>query len=399
MGHICLEEGGHLPGGGGTFASKRGDIYQGEGDKHVEGRGTNRGRGRGPSSGRGRGTGDRDIWSSLPVPHYQQVLRPKGTSYNKRKQPPAETFVFHACTSQVIDNLHLTLHCRCMFIGIKALNTTSLNITLLNLMGMAIDHFLAIVKPLHYPVLMHKRRASAIIAAFWLVAVLCGFSDFMSGYSKYPRFKHLYNYCEFVYLTKYQEEYPTFAIALMCAIVMITSYVIILRVIRRCHRGIGAGAGRQDNAVRNQKAVVTTLLILGTFLLCWLPMCLFQLALIIQVKIDPRPLQKWIPILSQADTYLYDLLMLNAICDPIIYAVRMREIRAGYQRLCPCCAPKSSLCTNTNGDTCHTTVPLELHGSRKINKLPQESFPMTEIPSVKKQVTISKSGYMKAVAV
>ena len=31
-----------------------------------------------------------------------------------------------------------------------------------------------------------------------------------------------------------------------------------------------------DNFTGSQKALVTTLLILGTFMLCWLPMCIFQ---------------------------------------------------------------------------------------------------------------------------
>ena len=37
---------------------------------------------------------------------------------------------------------------RCAFIVIKALNTTALNISLLNLMGMSVDHYTAITKPL-----------------------------------------------------------------------------------------------------------------------------------------------------------------------------------------------------------------------------------------------------------
>lgn len=281
---------------------------------------------------------------------------------------------------------------RCTFIVIKALNTTALNSTLLNLMGMAIDHFLAIVKPLHYPTLMNKQRASLIIGLFWTIAILCGFSDFMSGYPKYPRFSHRYNYCEFIFLTKYQDEYTVFAIALLCAIIMTISYFKIVNVIRRRHHGMEM---HQDSAVRNRKAVTTTLLILGTFLICWLPMCLFQMVLIIQVKIDPAPIQKWLHILSKADMYLYDLLMLNAICDPIIYAVRMREIRLGYRRFfCQRCRKKHNGFSN-NGDL-NTNTSFLLHDSGSKPRIPslKSSMKMAEYhPNMTKKVSINVGAY------
>ena len=49
-----------------------------------------------------------------------------------------------------------------------------MNVTLLNLMGMALDHFIAIIRPLHYPTLMSGRRANATIVAFWVVALVLG---------------------------------------------------------------------------------------------------------------------------------------------------------------------------------------------------------------------------------
>ncbi len=278
------------------------------------------------------------------------------------------------------------LRSRCLYVVIKALNTTSLNITLLNLMGMAIDHFLAIVKPLHYPTLMNKHRASVIIATFWAIAILCGFSDFMSGYPKYPRNAHRFNYCEFIYITKYQEEYPTFTIALVCAVIMMVSYAMIVRAIRQRHRGMELL--RPDNTVRNKKAVVTTLLILGTFFGCWLPMCMFQLALIIQVKVDPKPLEKLQYILLKADTYLYDLLMLNAILDPIIYAVRMREIQMGYRRLLAGCTRNKFNQCSTLGETVQTSLVLPEQDHR--NNSNATCMKMAELhPNAKTQVTVN----------
>ncbi len=37
--------------------------------------------------------------------------------------------------------------------------------------------------------------------------------------------------------------------------------------------------------------------------------------------------------LLKADQHLYNLLLLNAFLDPIVYAIRIREVRVGYIRL------------------------------------------------------------------
>ncbi len=69
-------------------------------------------------------------------------------------------------------------------------------------------------------------------------------------------------------------------------------------------------------------------------------MCLFQVIMIVQVQYG-YVAEAWIPILQEADKYLYDLLLLNCILDPLIYAIRMPEVRCGYRkmgwRLTKCC--------------------------------------------------------------
>ena len=261
---------------------------------------------------------------------------------------------------------------RCVFIVIKALNTTSLCITLLNLMGMAIDHYLAILRPLHYPTLMNPKRAKCLIIFLWILALVCGFSDFMSAYPKFLRYKDRYNYCEFVYLTKYQDEYPLFVIALVCLLVMTFTYFRMLMAVKQRHQYIGP-VGQEMS--RNKKAIFTTLLILGTFVLCWLPMCIFQIVLIIQVKLDEDKVRHIMMALIKADQYLLDLLLLNAILDPIIYAVRMREVQYGYRKMfCIYCdkykggpgadTTHTSLITDHRGESFHMSVMKSGHKSK-----------------------------------
>ena len=119
------------------------------------------------------------------------------------------------------------LYSRCAFIVLKAINTVALNAELLSLMGMAIDHYIAILKPLHYASLMHRKCYIIIILVFWTIAFICGMSDFLyvfHDWQDWKKFRYKYNLCEFVYVSRYQEEYTTFVTAGLCLFTMIFSY-------------------------------------------------------------------------------------------------------------------------------------------------------------------------------
>lgn len=247
----------------------------------------------------------------------------------------------------------LRLRSRCTFIVIKALNSTGLLLSLLNLLLMSIDHYLAITHPLRYPYLSNTFMTRALIVAAWVIAFLCGFSDFFTWFvhpyqerDEVSRQYMLagiidkpitYNYCERVFKTPYREEYSIIVTAIICLVVMVTLYVSICIRIRK-HHAPGDMSDHQVNQrreqKRNRKAVTTTLLVLGSFIVCWLPTCLFQITLILIVQLGVvTPNETFVYIFRAADKYLYDILLLNCILDPIIYTVRCFEVRVGYRRL------------------------------------------------------------------
>jgi hypothetical protein len=41
------------------------------------------------------------------------------------------------------------------------------------------------------------------------------------------------------------------------------------------------------------------------------------------------------------DRYLYDLLILNTLCDPIIYVIRINDVQTGYRLMFYKCLPRS----------------------------------------------------------
>lgn len=222
------------------------------------------------------------------------------------------------------------LKSRCSYMIIKALNNTGLNITLLNLMAMAIDHYIAILMPFKKMKLMSKRRTNIMIVILWTIAVLSGFSDFFSpitAVSWVSTNATNLNFCELIWLSDYQEEFIMFGIVIVCMLSMLYMYLHIYCEIK--------GKTKRDTvndikAHRNNRALVTTLFILGTFAVCWLPICIFNVALIIITRCSMDVVHDITPLLTKIDRYLYDLMLLNTLCDPIIYTIRMDEVRRGY---------------------------------------------------------------------
>ncbi|KAL8576326.1 hypothetical protein ACOMHN_006249 [Nucella lapillus] len=242
--------------------------------------------------------------------------------------PPHERLAF-ACAS----TFHFALH------------TMAIVISLLNLLVMALDHYVAIMDPLHYPTLLSRANGTLIICFIWAVAFIGGCSVFFADVSEFHKVSRHLNYCEYVQYSDYQGEYLVFAIAITSFFVITYTYARIYVEVRRTY---GSGLINRLDYARNRKALLTTLLIIGTFMFCWLPTCLFQIALLIQVQVDKVTVHRLYATFLRANRYLNALLPLNSFCDPIIYAFRLRDVQLGYRRLSQrCLCPARHKCLHS----------------------------------------------------
>ena len=222
----------------------------------------------------------------------------------------------------------------CLFIFARNLRSTATIITLLNLVGLAFDHYIAIIRPLDHTFVMGRGRANAMISCFWVIAVLCGFADFYIPFPKYSFCEKNMHFCESVFCNQFTGEYIMFAIALVSFVLMTSFYArIYLEIIRyqafhNQHRA---------NVRRNRRGLLTTFFIVLTFLICWLPYCLYEIVVLIDTAIHPGKGLKYMKITAKIDFYLFDIILLNSIFDPLIYALRMREVQFGCRRaIQPC---------------------------------------------------------------
>ena len=104
--------------------------------------------------------------------------------------------------------------------------------------------------------------------------------------------------------------------------------------------------------------------------------------LIIQVHVNPGAVRNLLVILVNADQHLYNLLLLNALLDPIIYAVRIREIRHNYTELlrnmCLCVYVKCK--ARNSAEDCHyVSVSTDYSGGRRMSRRPSCTPSLTDM--------------------
>lgn len=228
----------------------------------------------------------------------------------------------------------------CISLLIRNLRSISQIVSLLNLLGLAMDHYFAIVRPLTHVTLMSKRRANIMVALFWIAAILLTMSDFYVPIGRYSFCENStpVNFCEAVYhCSTWESEYILLGLGVISFLIMAFLYTRIFFKIKKYQSFQGRHAAR---ARQNRRGLITTFIILATFAICWLPYCLFEVIINIRMSHDPDNILYYWGLVTKYDFYLFDLLLLNCLCDPVIYAVRMREVQKVYRRLLRPCLGK-----------------------------------------------------------
>ncbi|XP_067933964.1 melanocortin receptor 5-like [Watersipora subatra] len=219
---------------------------------------------------------------------------------------------------------------KCVYKITRAIILTGHNATLFNLLCLAVDHYCAIAKPLTYSLYMSKRKVHITLSMFWTISFILGFSDF---FIPAPLHKHCYidstgGYCERVWCSKYEAEHIMFCVVVMCLAIMTTMYGGIMSILYTYQRQ-GYTTAPQRKARRHIRGLITSLIILGIFAILWLPSCILDVYTILQMKITND--MSVVKMHQQLMLYLYALVVMNAVCDPLVYALRMREIQAGLK--------------------------------------------------------------------
>ncbi|CAH1784900.1 unnamed protein product [Owenia fusiformis] len=220
--------------------------------------------------------------------------------------------------------------------------------SILNLCAISLDRYIHIRNPLHYEMWMTKKKLAFMITSVWLCSALLGFVPINMGWHRIgmediSTNHHDSQICQ-------MELNPTYAVVssfisfyLPC-IVMVTIYIQLFRYAQKHVKSIRkmdrlnqvASNGTKTHTsykVSDHKAARTLGIIMGVFLLCWVPF--------FTINIISSFCPTCIPVML-FNTFTW-LGYSNSSLNPIIYSIFNQEFREAFRKiLCLHRCPKIS---------------------------------------------------------
>lgn len=123
-----------------------------------------------------------------------------------------------------------------------------------------------------------------------------------------------------------------FCVVLVCLIVMCVMYGRIMRILCQ-YQPKAYSTASQRKAQRHIRGLFTSMIILKLFALLWLPSCIMDAYTALRMYYAPDQVFKVFSNVDKVTTYLYALVIANAILDPIVYAMRMKDIQKSLRSL------------------------------------------------------------------
>lgn len=198
--------------------------------------------------------------------------------------------------------------------------------TLLNILMMATDHYIAILNPLHYHEIMTSFRANCLLLVVWLLSVFGGLLDIVvSAFTKSSGLQlQDPDFCFLVIDDRFHAQTAPAFFVIIESVFLVILYARVFCEYRSFSTRSQIYPRRETH---NKKAIITTGLIIGTFQVCWIPVTLYWIIDYYIVDVD-NSLRIIIGPIS------YIMMVINTLCDPVIYALRLPTVRRGYKHLC-----------------------------------------------------------------
>ena len=199
-------------------------------------------------------------------------------------------------------------------------------VILFHLLALLLEMFVAIVKPLHYINWSQWRYIICRLVTLWIVPVaivllLCLIPE---GLIELPG--------TYVSFSKNQQDIIRIPLITLCFVTMILAYMYIYSQVRKQQR---LNQVQNQQAKTNHRALVVTILNVGSFFICWFPMVVFEI------------LYQYHPWYNNRLMLLKDvapmIVLINCVCDPIIYAIRLKEVNKMWRKTFCCFVHKQSL--------------------------------------------------------
>lgn len=233
---------------------------------------------------------------------------------------------------------------------IELIRLSGIVITVLHLLALSINHYIGIMKPLHYNVIVTKRKVLTVISFLWISPFLLVLTlSFVENNGLFLTSFQM-NTCNAIFTT-FTHRFSYSILFFFPIVLMVIFYTHILIAVRnqqnkwknlsrndstrskgRSIHGSNQKASREQARLQgNIKAINTTLFILGSCFIGWMPALLFFILTCEDCPISGETLK------TLNINYKYEvmtlrlmdnmLVIMKMLANPIIYTIRIKEIK------------------------------------------------------------------------
>lgn len=215
----------------------------------------------------------------------------------------------------------------CFVLVLEAFRLGGVVVAVLHLLALAINHYVGILRPLHYAATVTKGTVFWVIGAMWLFPVVF----FLSYFSLVPEDGFQSPYCNsYEFLLRIPFRATVSVLFFVPLILMSIMYMHMFVVVKRHQRGV-LQLSSSRHLHKSVKAIITTLLILGTYVLGWMPAVLYFILTCLDCAVPFMEIPLWVRI--PVGFFINSMIVVKSFVDPIIYVVRMPEIKNAMKSL------------------------------------------------------------------
>ncbi|XP_011877479.1 PREDICTED: trace amine-associated receptor 4-like isoform X2 [Vollenhovia emeryi] len=231
----------------------------------------------------------------------------------------------------------------CFLLALEVVRLGGVIITVFHLMALAINHYLGILRPLHYLTILTYRNTTILLVLLWVLPI----SFFALYFNLIENDGFQSEGCRTHTFLSHKQFRTLFSSLFFGPFaLMICIYVHIFYIVKRHQatrlrfRRAGSSArARASEALRsnsrqmarNVKAIHTTLYILGSFVIGWMPGVTMYMLVCNDCVLQLRGVSARVMFFIYA--IINGLIILKTLVNPIIYAARMHEIKIAMRRM------------------------------------------------------------------
>lgn len=218
----------------------------------------------------------------------------------------------------------------CFILSLEAFRLGGLVVSVLHLLALAVNHYIGIIRPLHYAHIVTRETTIVGIVSMWIFPVVF----FLVYFASIPNDGFQSYHCTSYEFLLYSPFRITTSVMFFFPLVLMTlMYSHMFVVVRQHQKGL-LQCPSTRMLHRNVKAVITTLLILGTYIIGWMPAVMFFVLTCLDclVPFKEIPLDVRVPV----GIFINAMIVAKSFMDPVIYVVRMPEIKSALKTILRC---------------------------------------------------------------